>query len=89
MTIIWRGGWDMIDKIEYNSGVIRITNERTLEMWKKTGRYDEMISRGLVFNRGCGRFREFKCECSKCKKYGNNRKDKKYPSVIKNDIWIS
>lgn len=60
----------MINKIINYSGVLRITNEKTLNMWKQTGKYDELINQGFIYNSGCGRFRESKCECCKCKKHG-------------------
>jgi hypothetical protein len=48
------------------TGVLKITNQKTLEMWKKTGKYKKLIDSGLIYNIGCGRFRDKKCTCCKC-----------------------
>lgn len=49
-------------------GTLRITNPKTLDMWKKTGKYQELINNGWIYADGCGRFRSEKCNCSKCRK---------------------
>lgn len=54
------------------SGVTRIRNPKTLQKWIDNGRYNSAIEFGLVFNVGCGRFRESKCECGKCRKSVNS-----------------
>ena len=49
-------------------GILRITNPRTLEMWKKTGKYQKLIDEGYIYAKGCGRFRMEVCTCSKCRR---------------------
>lgn len=49
-------------------GTLRITNPRTLEMWKKTGKYQKLIDEGYIYAKGCGRFRMEICTCSKCRR---------------------
>lgn len=48
-------------------GSLKITNSRTLDMWKKTGKYQVLIDEGYFYSSGCGRFRIQICNCSKCK----------------------
>lgn len=48
-------------------GVTRIKNPKTLRRWIKLGWYQERIDAGLIFNVGCGRFREEKCTCFYCR----------------------
>lgn len=48
-------------------GTLRITNQRTLEMWKITGAYQKLINDGYIYAKGCGRFRMEICTCSKCR----------------------
>jgi hypothetical protein len=52
----------------YFSGTLRITNPRTLEMWKTTGKYQKLIDEGFIYAKGCGRFRTEICTCYKCRK---------------------
>jgi len=54
--------------MKIDAGVLRITNKRTLEMWKKNGKYQQLINEDLIYSFGCGRFRNFLCVCCKCKK---------------------
>ena len=49
-------------------GTLRITNTKTLEKWKVNGDYDKLIKEGYIYANGCGRFRKFVCNCSKCRK---------------------
>ena len=56
---------------EHYSGTLRITNPKTLERWKETGKYQELIDRGYIYASGCGRFRTEICTCSKCRRKTN------------------
>jgi len=58
----------MVEKIEYFSGTLRITNPKTLERWKQNGEYQKLIDEGYIYAEGCGRFRMEICQCSKCRK---------------------
>jgi hypothetical protein len=49
-------------------GVTKVTNILTLNKWKENGKYQELIDKGFIYNKGCGRFRIEKCKCSKCVK---------------------
>ena len=49
-------------------GVTRLTNPKTIQRWKDNGEFQKAIDEGYIFNKGCGRFRTEKCECSKCRK---------------------
>lgn len=62
---------NIFPKIENFSGTLRITNPKTLQRWKDTSKYQELIDEGLIYAPGCGRFREEPCKCSKCRKYHN------------------
>lgn len=53
-------------------GVLRITNQKTLERWKANGKYQELIDSGYIYAEGCGRFRTEPCTCSKCRNKKNN-----------------
>jgi len=64
-------GWDTDSSGQWippDSGVLRITNPKTLQKWKDDGRYQELIDEGLIYAPGCGRFREEICTCSSCRK---------------------
>ena len=50
------------------SGTLRITNPKTLEKWKQTGKYQELIDQGYTYAPGCGRFRIGICTCSDCRR---------------------
>lgn len=50
------------------NGTPRITNPKTLENWKQTGRYQELIDKGFIYASGCGRFRLEVCTCFKCRR---------------------
>ena len=50
------------------AGTLRITNPKTLEKWKKNGKYQELISEGYIYAIGCGRFRIESCTCAKCRR---------------------
>ena len=41
-------------------GVLRITNPRTLEMWKKTGKYQKLIDEGYIYAKRLRTFQEWK-----------------------------
>ena len=56
----------------YYSGTLRIRNPKTLQKWIDNGKYQKEIDKGWIFNVGCGRFREKKCDCSKCRKSTNS-----------------
>jgi hypothetical protein len=59
---------EYFDKTEKNYfGVLKITNPRTLDMWKKTGKYQELLNDGYIYAVGCGRFIKEACVCCKCK----------------------
>lgn len=49
-------------------GTLRITNPMTLEKWKKSGKYQELLNEGYIYAIGCGRFRKEICFCYKCRK---------------------
>ena len=49
------------------AGTLRITNPKTLEKWKRNGKYDELINEGYIYANGCGRFRTEVCKCTKCR----------------------
>lgn len=49
-------------------GTLRISNPKTLQRWIDTGKYQEYINDGWIFNVGCGRFRTEICTCSQCRK---------------------
>lgn len=49
------------------SGSTRIKNPHTLQKWIDNGWYRSTIEEGYVFNPGCGRFREEKCLCKRCR----------------------
>ena len=53
-------------------GTLKIRNPKTLQKWIDTGKYQEQINSGWVFNVGCGRFRDIKCECNKCRNSKNS-----------------
>jgi len=53
---------------EYYVGTLRITNPKTLEKWKQSGKYQELIDEGYIYAKGCGRFRAEPCTCHKCRK---------------------
>jgi len=55
-------------RIENYSGILRITNPKTLQRWKDNGKYQELIDDGYIYSEGCGRFRTEICTCSKCRK---------------------
>lgn len=59
------------ERIDYYSGTLRITNPKTLERWKETGKYQELIDKGYIYAEGCGRFRVEPCTCWKCRKLKN------------------
>ena len=50
------------------SGTLRIKLPKTLERWVQNGEYQKLLNEGRVFNVGCGRFRESKCTCFRCRK---------------------
>lgn len=54
--------------MENYSGTLRIKKAKTLQKWINKGWYKEQVDAGYIFAPNCGRFREEKCECSKCKK---------------------
>lgn len=58
-------------RTEHCSGTLRITNPKTLEKWKETGKYQELINQGYIYANGCGRFRKEVCTCSKCRRKTN------------------
>ncbi len=58
--------------MENYSGTLRIQNPKTLQKWIDDGRYQKTIKEGYIFAIGCGRFREYECECSKCRKIKNS-----------------
>lgn len=49
-------------------GTLRITNTKTLDKWKRNGKYQKLISEGYIYSFGCGRFRKDICTCHKCRK---------------------
>jgi len=55
-----------MEKIIYVYGSLRITNPKTLQKWVESGRYSELINKGYIYAKGCGRFRTEKCKCTKC-----------------------
>lgn len=57
-----------------DAGTLRITNPRTLQMWKDTGKYQKLIDEGYIYAEGCGRFRIEPCTCHKCRKLINKLK---------------
>lgn len=61
----------MIDKIVYYHGTLKITNSKTLQIWKDTGKFQELIDKGYIYAVGCGRFRLEICNCCKCKQVLN------------------
>ena len=63
-------------------GTLRISNPMTLQRWIDTGKYQEYINDGWIFNVGCGRFRKEKCTCTECR----NKRKAKLQSVIDNFI---
>lgn len=58
----------MTENIIYYSGTLRITNPETLERWKMNGKYQDLINKGYIYAKGCGRFMGKVCECCKCRK---------------------
>ena len=52
----------------YGWGSLRITNPKTLQRWKETRKYQELINEGYIYAEGCGRFRMEACTCKKCRK---------------------
>jgi hypothetical protein len=59
------------------AGPLRITNPKTLEKWKENGKYKELMDKGYIYAKGCGRFRVEVCACHKCR-----RRDKKIMGVV-------
>ena len=57
----------MLEKEINYCGVLRKTNPRTLQRWKDTGKYQELIDEGYIYAKGCGRFKTEECKCSKCR----------------------
>jgi len=49
-------------------GTLRITNPKTLQYWKDTGKFNKLINEGYIYCIGCGRFRMEICTCFKCRK---------------------
>lgn len=72
------GDYTHEDNVQPMCGTLRITNPKTLRRWIKNGNYQKEIDKGLVFNVGCGRFREEKCTCYKCR----TRKRKELQDII-------
>jgi hypothetical protein len=56
-------------------GTLRITNSDTLNKWKLSGKYQNLISEGYIYAEGCGRFRLDICECHKCRYYKRKQQD--------------
>jgi hypothetical protein len=63
----------MIQSEQSYSGTLRIKNPKTLERWKKDGRFKELIDEGYIYAKGCGRFRVDICTCSKCRSELKNK----------------
>lgn len=57
----------MTDKEIYVYGSVRVTNPKTLERWKETGKFQTLLNEGYIYAKGCGRFRTEVCNCCKCK----------------------
>lgn len=53
---------------QYYSGATRIKKQSTIDRWKAKGWWDEMINKGYIYAKGCGRFRLEICTCSRCRK---------------------
>ena len=56
------------------SGTLRIKNPKTLQKWKDTGKYQELINKGYFYCQSCGRFRigDINKMSKCCKKSFNN-----------------
>jgi hypothetical protein len=54
-------------------GSIRIKNPKTLQNWIDRGWYQQQLNEGWLFAPNCGRFRIFKCKCSKCRMITNKK----------------
>lgn len=63
-----------MEKIEYFSGTLRITNPKTLQRWKDTGKFQELLNEGYLYAIGCGRFRKEVCSCIECRKQSQMEK---------------
>jgi hypothetical protein len=57
----------VLSKEIYVYGSVRVTNPKTLERWKETGKFQQLLDEGYIYAKGCGRFRTEVCNCCKCK----------------------
>lgn len=65
--------WPFKSKIQYYSGTLRVTNPKTLQYYKDSGKYQALIDQGYIYAPGCGRFRSEICTCTKCRKLLTNK----------------
>tara|TARA_R110000772_G_scaffold259692_2_gene377368 strand:+ start:104 stop:349 length:246 start_codon:yes stop_codon:yes gene_type:complete len=65
------------------SGVLRISNPKTLEKWIHNKSYQKELNDGYIFNPDCGRFRNIQCTCYKCRKLNGTITGNKLRLIIK------
>jgi hypothetical protein len=63
----------MEEYTESYCGTLRISNPNTLQRWIDNGKYQQQLNDGYIFNPYCGRFKNEKCTCSKCKNEKPNK----------------
>lgn len=49
-----------------NNPTIRIKGIKTLKRYIRTGKLNQLIQSGLIFNPGCGRLLPYECTCNHC-----------------------